>query len=151
MKDDIHENRVFFRKAREDDANRIFEIDAVSFKKPYSLNTIIESVSSDIVIAAVDGRDTVLGYIIGVKGYDTIDIIRIAVAESYKRQGIGGKLLIKLIDEYEKFDFWLEVRENNTPAISLYEKNGFRQIGQRKGFYDEYEPPVNALTMKYYK
>jgi ribosomal-protein-alanine N-acetyltransferase len=29
----------------------------------------------------------------------------------------------------------LEVRHSNVPAISLYLKSGFRQVGERKGYY----------------
>ena len=32
-------------------------------------------------------------------------------------------------------DISLEVRENNIPAISLYEKNGFEKKAIRKGYY----------------
>ena len=31
----------------------------------------------------------------------------------------------------------LEVRVSNTPAISLYEKNGFSSIGVRKHYYQD--------------
>jgi ribosomal-protein-alanine N-acetyltransferase len=144
----IRENRVRLRRALPSDAEQIFEIDRVNFKTPYSLNTIIESISIDIFISAVDEADTIMGYIIGVKNYDTIDIIRLAVDDKYKRRGIGEKLLYEILREHENFDFWLEVRENNAPAIALYEKAGFERIGIRKGFYSEYEKPLDAITMK---
>ncbi|MDR0987817.1 MAG: ribosomal protein S18-alanine N-acetyltransferase [Ruminococcus sp.] len=151
MSDDERENGVCFRCALPQDAERIHEVNSANFKKPFSLNTIIESVNADIVIVAADESDTVLGYIIGVKNYDVIDIISIAVDEKQKRRGIGMGLLREMIRLNGEFDFWLEVRENNVPAIALYEKNGFRKVGLRKGFYAEYEPPVNAITMNYYK
>jgi ribosomal-protein-alanine N-acetyltransferase len=149
--DNIRENGVRLRRAAISDASRIQKIDAENFKIPYSLNVVIETTLHDIVFTAVDESDTVLGYIIGVNNFDSIDIIRIAVDERHKRRGIGGMLLREIIDGYPELDFFLEVRENNAPAIALYEKLGFRQVGIRKGFYSEYEPPVNAITMKYYK
>ena len=39
----------------------------------------------------------------------------------------------------------LEVRESNIAAISLYEKNGFKSIGTRKGYYQDNNE--NALIM----
>ena len=30
----------------------------------------------------------------------------------------------------------LEVRESNTPAIALYERFGFQQVGFRKNYYE---------------
>jgi ribosomal-protein-alanine N-acetyltransferase len=151
MMDIIHGNGVHFRRATESDASRILEIDEANFKEPFSLNTIMESIDYDITIVAVNDADTVLGYIIGVNNYDTIDIISIAVDEKHKRRGIAENLLRKIIGENGEFDFWLEVRENNAPAIALYEKIGFLKIGVRKGFYREYNPPIDGVTMKYYK
>ena len=33
--------------------------------------------------------------------------------------------------------YTLEVRAGNVPAISLYEKHGFKQDGIRKGYYQD--------------
>ena len=39
----------------------------------------------------------------------------------------------------------LEVRETNVPAIKLYEKNGFKEAGIRKDYYEK--PKENAVIM----
>ena len=39
----------------------------------------------------------------------------------------------------------LEVRESNVPAIGLYEKYGFKNVGIRKNFY--HSPVENGITM----
>ena len=39
----------------------------------------------------------------------------------------------------------LEVRESNTPAIQLYMKHGFAQVGRRKDYYQA--PKEDALIM----
>ena len=41
--------------------------------------------------------------------------------------------------------FFLEVRQSNTPAISLYEKMGYKAIGTRKRFYEK--PVEDAIVM----
>ena len=40
---------------------------------------------------------------------------------------------------------YLEVRKSNEAAISLYNKNGFRQVGTRKSYYES--PNEDALVM----
>ena len=48
--------------------------------------------------------------------------------------------MIKLIEDcyQEKIKYiTLEVRESNVAAISLYDKNGFVSIGERKGYYQD--------------
>ena len=39
----------------------------------------------------------------------------------------------------------LEVRESNTPAIGLYRKLGFEEVGRRKGYYTN--PKEDAILM----
>ena len=41
---------------------------------------------------------------------------------------------------------FLEVRESNVPAISLYKKLGFEELGIRKKFYEH--PIEDAIIMK---
>jgi len=81
---------------------------------------------------------------------DHIDIINIVTRNGYKNQGIASYL----IKELYKFgfskninEFFLEVRVTNTPAISLYEKNGFKKISMRKKYYTN--PIEDALIYKY--
>ncbi len=82
--------------------------------------------------------------------FDDAELIRIAVAKEYRRQGIGSKLLRDLIDETRRRDIhtiFLEVRSSNAPAIGLYEGAGFERVGVRKNYYSA--PQEDALIMRY--
>ena len=75
------------------------------------------------------------------------DITSIAVDENFRRKGLAQKLIaefIKILPENTK-DIFLEVRENNTPAINLYKKCGFEKLSLRKNFYSN--PCENAVVM----
>ena len=39
----------------------------------------------------------------------------------------------------------LEVRASNDPAIALYEKHGFVEVGRRRGYYEK--PKEDAILM----
>lgn len=81
---------------------------------------------------------------------DDIHITNIVTKKSYRNHGIGTKLLehlIKIAKEKNLTCLTLEVNENNTSAISLYEKHHFQKIGQRKNYYKQNE---NAIIMTYY-
>ena len=67
----------------------------------------------------------------------------IAVRKEWQGRGIAGQLLESLPQEKEVF---LEVREGNTPARALYQKQGFKEIGCRKGYY--HAPTEDAIMMK---
>lgn len=77
---------------------------------------------------------------------DTCDLEDVLVDEKYRRLGVAEKLITHAI-EYAKIKskqkMFLEVRENNVPAIALYEKLGFKKISTRKNYYSDGE---NALV-----
>ena len=75
-------------------------------------------------------------------------ISNVAVSPAYRRQGIADKLISQLLKSAEDKELTfvtLEVRQSNIPAISLYEKNGFIKVGQRKNYYDL--PKEDAILM----
>ena len=69
------------------------------------------------------------------------EILNIAVAVDFKRQGIARQLLSFVIDGYRRVAgdtievMFLEVRASNKAAITLYREMGFEHIGVRKRYY----------------
>ncbi len=71
---------------------------------------------------------------------DEMQILRIAVAPDWRRQGIARQILgmgLQKALEAGAGVCFLEVRASNIPAMSLYSRMGFRCIGQRPGYYPE--------------
>ena len=70
---------------------------------------------------------------------DEATLNNIVVKKSYRCRGIGGELLETLIDlcaDLNLKSFTLEVNVENIPAIKLYEKFGFKNLGIRKKYYN---------------
>ncbi|MBQ6477558.1 MAG: GNAT family N-acetyltransferase [Bacilli bacterium] len=80
-------------------------------------------------------NDELIGYLYYSDIYDRIEINQFEVKEKYRNQGKGNMLLEYLISNNKK-DISLEVRENNTYAIKLYEKNNFKKVSVRNGYYE---------------
>ena len=77
------------------------------------------------------------------------DIHTIAVAERFRGQGLGKRLLAELISRARRAgseQLMLEVRAGNQAAISLYRAHSFDQVAMRPGYYQ----PENedALIMR---
>lgn len=127
----------------------IAALEAACFSAPWTVEMLQEELfntsASYIVAEGEDG--SVLGYagvqVVLDEGY----ITNIAVREDCRRQGLGDALL----DVFCRFGatnlafLTLEVRASNRPAIDLYLKHGFAQVGRRKDYYEK--PREDAVLM----
>lgn len=68
------------------------------------------------------------------------DILTFGCRKEYRQQGLGGQLLEALKASLIKKgcqELFLEVKNNNTQALSLYQKNGFKMVSIRKNYYTQ--------------
>lgn len=89
------------------------------------------------VLIAYDGS-VLVGYCIYQIVFEIAEIHRIATAKTHTRQGIAAALIQTLSEKAAKQgaqSLLLEVREDNLPAIRLYQKTGFVLIDRRKDYY----------------
>ena len=92
--------------------------------------------------------DDVVGYAALSSILDEGSLDNIATDPEYRRQGVGEALLKEVIRrgrEQELSVLYLEVRASNDPAIALYEKHGFVEVGRRKNYYEK--PREDAILM----
>lgn len=129
------------------------EIERLSFSVPWSENALfcaLENPSDRLFAAESDGN--VLGYIGVSTVCDEAYIMNVAVLPQYRGFGIGTKLL-NFVSEYV-FEHGcsfisLEVRKSNAEAVKIYEKLGYKTVGERKNFYSD--PPEDGIIMTLYK
>ena len=99
-------------------------------------------------LVALDG-ERVAGYVGSQTVMDETDMMNVAVSPNYRRQGIAEKLILSLITalkEKGSHSLSLEVRASNSPALGLYEKLNFQQVGLRKNYYRN--PKEDALILR---
>jgi ribosomal-protein-alanine N-acetyltransferase len=131
------------------DALSIHEIELQSFKTPWSF----ESIQADVClndnayyfVAEEDGK--VVGFIGIHIVLDEGHIMNVAVSPDYRGRGIAEALLRMMMEFVDLNAYTLEVRLSNKPAIRLYKRLGFVEVGIRPEYYiDE-----DALIMWWYK
>lgn len=138
-----------------DNVDQIAEIEKACFSKPWSrqmLLDVLENLSASFIAAEAE-NGVILGYaglnVVLDEGY----INNIAVLEEYRQQGVASALLeifIRFSEANELAFLTLEVRASNAPAIALYAKYGFEEVGRRKNYYDD--PKEDAILMtRYFK
>lgn len=123
-------------------SKKLFEID--QFQNPFAHWTLaafqseLESEHSKNII--IYNQNEIAAFILYRTSFNEAWIMNFAVRE--KRLGWGTKIL-RLLEEKlsaecpEINEICLEVKEENTPAIELYQKFGFSKIQLRKGYYDQ--------------
>lgn len=142
-------SKITVRKMQPEDLVRVCEIEKASFSLPWSYKSFLESMERDDTVfltALVDG--VVAGYLGCYCIAGTGEITNVAVDDVYQRKGVGRELLLKLYREGVALlteEYFLEVRESNEAAISLYTEMGFVKEGIRKNFYEK--PVENAVIM----
>jgi ribosomal-protein-alanine acetyltransferase len=98
----------------------------------------------------VEQEGSVAGFIVGRQVKDEWEIENIAVTGAARRCGLGSRLVGELLDLVRKRggkSVFLEVRESNHAARSLYEKWAFLEVGRRKMYYQN--PAEDALVLKF--
>lgn len=125
-------------------------IEQTCFSLPWSRDQLIRSLPDEghIMLAALDADGTVMGYVGLMSVLDEGYIANVAVAEEFRRCGVGAALIGRLIErskERELAFITLEVRESNAAARSLYKKFGFTDVGRRKNYY--FKPTEDAILM----
>lgn len=69
-----------------------------------------------------------------------MEILNLATASAHRRRGLARRLLgiaIGIGGRMGMEYMFLEVRESNTPARSLYDSLGFERVGVRKKYYPD--------------
>lgn len=134
--------------AEEKHLQAILEIEKTCFSSPWTLLSLENQISSknSIFIVAFSG-ERVLGYAGMMTVLDEGYISNIAVAPDFRRQGIASALISELINRTRDILSFitLEVRKSNSAAVSLYNEQGFAQVGVRKNYYDK--PKEDAVLM----
>ena len=118
------------------------------FWKPSILEAELQNPNSKYFVAIANNE--IIGLAGIWKAIDDIHITNIIVRKDLRKNGIGSKLLEKLIEESQNehaSSLTLEVNQNNIPAISLYKKYGFNILGTRKKYYNNTD---DAIIMTLY-
>ncbi len=128
----------------------IAALEKICFSDPWQEVSIASELTNPLSywLVAMDG-DTLAGYVGSQTVLDGSDMMNIAVAPAYRRQGIAEELIAKLIEgvsDKGAVCLVLEVRASNEAAIALYQKLGFSQIGRRPNYY--FKPREDALILR---
>ena len=135
-------NDLIIRRMTMDDLDAVVAIEETTFAHPWSRadyeGELTRNVAARYLVAVLDGE--VVGFAGARIILDESHITNIAVAEKYRKQGIGGAVtsaLLQYLSNLGAAYATLEVRESNLAAQHMYEKLGFIRVGRRKRYYED--------------
>jgi [ribosomal protein S18]-alanine N-acetyltransferase len=115
------------------------------------LDELLKPHSSLLVARVSSGAgEIVAGFICFWLVADEVQILNIAVHQSYRRLGIGRALLHHCLNcgaEKRSRIAVLEVRSSNLAAQHLYSSLGFRVVGQRPDYYGSTREPAVLMEL----
>ena len=126
-----------FRLAEPADVPAIFDIETMSFKTPWSLDSLRADICfNDTAYYFVAEQD---GAVVGFCGVHVIldegHIMNVAVAPDFRGQGIGETLMRTMMAYTDLEAYTLEVRMSNRTAIRLCKRLGFTEVAIRPEYY----------------
>lgn len=139
-----------FKRMMAEHVSQVAELEKQCFSSPWSEKSVSSELSNPLslwIVATENNR--VVGYVGSQSVIGEADMMNIAVAPEYRRRGVANALIIELISQLASRDvhsLTLEVRASNIPAITLYEKLDFVQVGCRPNYYSS--PKEDALILR---
>jgi ribosomal-protein-alanine N-acetyltransferase len=152
----------FFRRpppailaARPEDAAACARLHALSFPVGWS-ESEMERLLSDPSVAThlareSGGRGKAVAFLMSRCAADEAEILSVAVDPAARGRGLAGELLSHHLSRLAARGIariFLEVGEDNRPALRLYARAGFREVGRRAGYYPRASGAVSALVLR---
>ncbi|KOO42279.1 ribosomal protein S18-alanine N-acetyltransferase [Priestia koreensis] len=144
---------VTFRMMDVNDIDQVVGIEQLSFSTPWSkeafVNELTQNQFSKYVV--MEENDVIIGYCGLWVIIDEGHITNVAILPSHRGQGLGEKLMRKVMElsmEFGARTLTLEVRVSNHVAQSLYKKLGFEAGGLRRNYYTDSQEDALVMWVK---
>lgn len=145
--------RLAIRPMRRSDVDEVHAIELDSYPFPWSRGVFADCMRIGYCCRVAERDGEVCGYAILSSAASEAHLLNLCIAESARGQGMARLLLDAMLVEARLLRagrLFLEVRPSNERALTLYEKNGFRRIGRRPGYYPAFEGREDAIVMVYH-
>lgn len=121
------------------EAEIVADLHATGFARGWSAHEV-EGLAASPGVVALGARlgSAMLGMVMLRVAADEAEILSIAVAPDWRGCGIAGRLLGHALDRAAGLGarrIFLEVEAENQPALALYRRAGFVEVGRRRAYY----------------
>lgn len=141
-----------FEPMTPDRLDEVLAIERSAYAHPWTRGNFADSLRSGYHAQLLVAGETIIGYYVAMKGVDEVHLLNITVAPAFQGQG-WGRIMLDALSLWSRSQgaqwLWLEVRVGNTRAQSVYERYGYRRVGERKNYYPAGGKREDAIVMSY--
>lgn len=134
----MNEAAVNIRPLTSEDVAACHRIDESVSTHPWPKSTLSRGLRPNHIGEVVEVNGHVVGFCISLVIADELSVLNVAVAAAFQRQGMGRRLLKSALSQGQHMgvtEAFLEVRQSNHAAQTLYEGLGFHVAGIRENYY----------------
>jgi len=122
----------------ESELDALLKIEQSVYAKPWTRGNFLDAMKSNNWCQLLMNGRTLTGYFVAMMGFQEVHLLNLTVALDFQHKGYGLHMLESLALMSKTVDaqwIWLEVRVSNERAFKVYEKFGFKKVGERKNYY----------------
>jgi len=143
---------MIVRRMTLDDVSAVIELDKLSFTLPWPERSFKFELTDNPASRCwvVEQDDKIVGMIVAWLLVDEAHIATIATHPEYRRQGVAKKLLLYALRYMSKegaVNSFLEVRESNVAAQTMYRQFGYEPVGRRKRYYKDTDEDAILMNL----
>lgn len=129
---------VSWRPLRSSDVSYVAALEAQVHAAPWTAGNFRDALAAgySATVGEREGRIVAFGVMMMAPG--EAQLLNLSVVPDARRQGLGRELLSRFVAAAGRLgadQIFLEVRVGNTPAIALYEREGFVRVARRASYY----------------
>ncbi|MFC4726819.1 ribosomal protein S18-alanine N-acetyltransferase [Coralloluteibacterium thermophilus] len=144
------EPAISLRPMREADLPAVAAVEQRAYPFPWSPGIFRDCLRAGYACWVAEDARGLAGYAVLSVAAGEAHLLNLCVAPEHQSRGLGARLLARIIAAARGADaqrVFLEVRPSNAPAIALYDRAGFNEIGRRRGYYPAVGGREDALVL----
>ncbi|MGI0117083.1 ribosomal protein S18-alanine N-acetyltransferase [Zooshikella sp. RANM57] len=133
-----------------DNLDAVLGNETAAYSHPWTRGIFLDCLQSGYHCNVLYSQEKIIGHSVLMTVVDEAHLLNITIAPCFQGRGLGRYLLDILINHAKHLNattMFLEVRESNNVAITLYQRVGFNEVGIRKDYYPLMKGRENAVLM----
>lgn len=140
-----------YRRMTAADLDLVTAIESDAYPHPWTRGNFSDSLAAGYHCWIMECGGAIVGYAVVMIAAGEAHLLNLTIVVGSQRRGLGTEFLHfakKLGRNYGAERMLLEVRPSNASGRALYAREGFREIGQRRGYYPAREGREDAIVLE---